>query len=499
MNDTVQHPAPADAELGDRIGLALTRRSVTGVTGMSVDLEAVHRGARRRRRRRSGAVVVVSLALVAGGLNVLGRRDLPPPAVTTPSVPLPPPDVIGAAAVLPESYGEPVSVYATAGGVPVGVPLPRIDVWERDTTRVVVRTFDEPVASGPALDDWSVAATTAAESPDATSTALPRTVQLADDQWAQISGEMGWNENAVTVRGASREEAQELFDGLIEIDGALAPPPGFSLVEHVDAQPASAVTGWYQQITYGEISEGVSADDLRDVWVGTNELVAGRDTLELATGWDVGAIRFVDGREVFFSHREQGNDAALQWIDASGIMVYVFSTSGSLDEAVIEDVSLVTQREFEAAADDISERLAVEPARAQAMVDGIPLTVRGTPTNVVGCVGASGDGEQCFFDINASMNTQPNVGMISALVDGEWIIGGYYELGIDGYPDPGLSDERFTTPDGTLLPVVTANADGFAWILIRVPAGVNWIFPDITGEIGSTSRAIRPVVVGALG
>lgn len=84
-------------------------------------------------------------------------------------------------------------------------------------------------------------------------------------------------------------------------------------------------------------------------------------------------------------------------------------------------------------------------------------------------------------------------------VDDEWVIAGYFELGVEGYPAPDLSDERFTTPDGAVLPIATATANGFAWMVIRVPPGVNTIFPDVMGEIGGTSRASRPVVVGTLG
>lgn len=494
MNDTVPSPDTLDSALGHRVGHALNRHSVTGMT---VDLGAVHRGARRRRRRRSGVSVVALLAVVVGAGAVLAQRDLPPPAATNPSVPLPPPQVIGAAAVLPDSYGVPVALYANAGGVPVGAPLPRIDVWDRGTTRVVVRTFDESLANDQEFDNM-VVATTAAESPDVAAGAAPRVEQLAHDQWVKVFGANQWESDAVTVRGVTRDEAQELFDSLVATNGALAPPSDFVLVQHVDAQPASTPTGWYAQSGFGDPASRDYANGFGDVWVGASELVDGRDTLELAAGFLVGAIKSIDGREVFFDHRdERGTGTSMRWIDPSGVMVFAFS-SNDLDERVIDDVGLVTQRTFEVVAGDLSRRLAGEPARAQAVVDGVPLTLRGTPSNVVGCLG-EGEGEQCFFDVNASLNSRPTVGTISALVNDEWVIAGFYELGVEGYPDPDLSDDRTTTLDGTVLPVVTGIADGFAWMVIRVPPGVDTIFPDVMGEIGGVSRANRPLVIGPLG
>ncbi|HQV59052.1 MAG TPA: hypothetical protein PKV27_13625, partial [Ilumatobacteraceae bacterium] len=58
----------------------------------------------------------------------------------------------------------------------------------------------------------------------------------------------------------------------------------------------------------------------------------------------------------------------------------------------------------------------------------------------------------------------------------------------------------YSTPDGTLLPIVTRERDGFLWYVIAVPDDVNVITAAPTNNAGGVVGQIaRPLVIGALG
>jgi Sulfatase len=96
------------------------------------------------------------------------------------------------------------------------------------------------------------------------------------------------------------------------------------------------------------------------------------------------------------------------------------------------------------------------------------LTLRGTADDVVLCIG-TGAAEQCAAHPNASVNAPPVTGTMDMIIDGERIVFGSLELGVDHY-NPDVNDDRFVTPEGEILPVTSTEQDGLPWYAIRVPA-----------------------------
>jgi len=74
-------------------------------------------------------------------------------------------------------------------------------------------------------------------------------------------------------------------------------------------------------------------------------------------------------------------------------------------------------------------------------VDGVTVTFRAGPTDVVLCVGYSGD-EQCAADPDASLHAPPVAASVDAVVGGEWIIAGVFELEGAGYR-PVIDDDEY--------------------------------------------------------
>jgi hypothetical protein len=429
--------------------------------------------------------------MVAGAVTVLSQRSADAPVAEPPPVEVPAPPTIDVAAVLPTSFGDPVSLYAIGGGQPQGTVHPRVDIWSAGTTRIVVRTFPEP-GSVPDLSGspTTVAAPAVTEAPDPNLTSTVGDIeQLASDQWVKYFSAERNQGNTVIIRGADSADAEAMFDSLVDIDGVLAPPAGFELVEHADAVPASELSGWYTLVGYGAGSG--------ELFVSAWEPDPGRESLELATAWSVGAIRTVAGREVFDDHAYVGREA-LMWLDPSGAVVGVYGDSTALDDSIVSQVSLVPQRQLEALAGELSARLASRPVMAAAEVDGLNLTLRGTTGDVVLCIG-TGAAEQCAADQNASINAPPLAGTNDTIVDGEWIVFGYFELGVDQYM-PDVSDDRFVTPEGETLPVTSVEQDGFLWYAIRVPTAARTLTVDASNDVGGiVGTAARPLVIGPLG
>jgi hypothetical protein len=431
---------------------------------------------------------IASIAVAVAGVTVIVRRHAETVPSDSPPISVPAAPVIPAVAVLPASFGEPVYAYASQGGQPRGAALPRVDVWESGSTRVVVRTFSAPNAASPSTT-FEPPATTAAEAPG-TGTAPGTIEQLASDQWVQYRSPQRQRGDNVIVRGLARAAAEALFASLVDEGGALAPPSGFSLVDHADASPAGAPAGWYAMVGYGEGSG--------DRWVITSPLMPDRPSLELAMSFAVGSVRDIDGRQVFVEKPAENRVPALTWLDPSRVVIG-FTSSTAADESVVGQTSLVSQAELEHIAATISSRFAARPVLASTHLDGLALTLRGTEGDVAACVG-TGAAEQCAADINASINQPPIAGTMHALVDGQWVIWGYFELGVDGYDTPDPSDDRFLTPQGERLPIVTGEDDGFLWYVIRVPAGVGTVTTSSSNDVGGVVGTVaRPIVVDAFG
>ncbi|MGD9998141.1 MAG: hypothetical protein AB7L17_03820 [Ilumatobacteraceae bacterium] len=474
-----------DERLGARVGAMLGRRRGAR---LSLGLDEVRDGARRRRARHRTALGVAVLALVAGSVTVLARRgsdgpvDQPPAdtAVVTPT--------IGAAAVLPASYGDPVSVYATGGGNPRGAPLPAVDVWSDGTTRIVVRTFSR--ATSGATDD-----TLSDEPPPTTAAELEpvsrsgQIEEIGEGQWVLYLSGDGVRGDHVIVRGADRASASALVESMVEVDGVLAPSGAFDLVEHADAGSAAEPNGWYAQVGYGA--------GFGEIWVSANEMTPTRGTLELAASWSLGELRSVGGREVL---EQQVDDTrrSMTWIDPSGVQLSVWGYSSAVDDSIVSELLLVSSRELQVIAGELSRRLATEPAMTAVDIDGLRITLRGTRDHVVSCVGTGSD-EQCAVDEQASVDSQPLAGAMDATVGDQWVMYGYSEIGEDGLV-PDVSDDQFVTAAGTALPVSSTVHDGYLWWVVRASSNDRTIRLAWTNDIGGVVGTIaRPLVIGSLG
>ena len=88
---------------------------------------------------------------------------------------------------------------------------------------------------------------------------------------------------------------------------------------------------------------------------------------------------------------------------------------------------------------------------------------------------------------------------MDTIIDGHWVVFGYFELGVDQY-NPDVNDDRFVTPQGEMLPVTTAEQGGFLWYAIRVPATARTLTVEASNDIGGIVGTVaRPLVIGPLG
>lgn len=487
MNDTMMRPS--DDDLGARLATALDRRT-TGVGSAGIDLRDVRRGARRRRVVRVVGVAAACTAVAIGGVIVLAQRDSEPPAPSDrPPADVPTPSPIGAVAVLASSFGEPVSVYASRGGGPTGADLPQVDVWQSGAKRIVVRTFvdlpDDPTPTVPISTAPATAVAVESGDPQRTSSLEA----LADDQWVAFQTADRQQGDNIVLRGMSRAEAEAAVDAITVVDGVRQPASGFDLVEHVDPAPSSTPTGWFVTVGYGS--------GAGDTWTNTWEPAVGRATLELETGWQVGAMESIAGRDVLVTEFSGQPGSSWTWIDESGIGVSVSSFDHALDASVVSAVTLAEPAAVEAIADALSAQLADDPLLATAQVDGVDLTIRGGDTRIAMCIGV-GDAEQCTPDPNASLGAPPIGAKMDTIVDGEWVVFGAYQLVGDDRPN--MADVRITTPDGTVLPITVVEQDGFLWTVIRVPGDAHSITVDWQdGAGGILGQVQRPLVIGTLG
>lgn len=490
--------------LDDRIAQALERRADPP---MDLDLDAVRRGARRRRARRRAGTALTIAALAGGAVTAIAVRAADPAPTDGPVATAPEPPPFGAAALLPaEVFGPPTEVAAERRAT-WNVVLPRIDVWESDTRRIVVHTHpaatdaDATAVEVTAVPATTAPATTATPSPDAVvdlpGSAIGVVEQLAEDQWVMYLTAERNQGDFVIARGMSRSDAERAFRSLVHVDGVLQPGAGYRRVEHADAGPPSTPSSWYTQVGFGARTEFANAPD---TYVAVSEPTAGRDSLELVAAYSPVAVLDIGGREV--AELRFDDDRTYMWRDPIGVYVTVWSFDGLVQRdtiaGIIAGMRLIGPPEFHTIADGISSARGAEPEVAHADVGSTRLTLRGTPTNVVLCIGA-GDGEHCTLDYNASMNEPPINSTIDAVVDGAWIIAGVYELSVDR-DRPDLGDERYTLPDGTDAPITVVESDGRLWWTVRVPAGVDRVtthWENDTGGIVGTIK--RPIVVGPLG
>jgi hypothetical protein len=478
-------------DLTDRLAGALDGRADPPMT---IDLDAVRRGARRRRSRRRGATAGAGVLVVAAAVSAIGFRDEPAaPAAPADSAVEPP--AIGGAAILPVAeFGEPVEVYASRAGAPWGQDLPQIDVWESPTGRLVVRTRlldgrDPSIAPPTTVPVTTVPVTTAVPSAgDVLDVGTRPGVieQLADDQWVVYLSDDRFTGDVVVARGMTRAEAEREFSTLVDVDGVLTPPVGYELVEHADAQPSSFPRNWYAQTGFG---------DAPDLWVSVTSQTEGRGSLELQMTGSPGALRTVDGVDVMQLPTDSDIQTSLSWIDERGFLIGVWSWSRELGDEIVEQVTAIGPAEFEAIADAISDEQTTQALRDTAEVDGVQLSVRGTPDEVVLCIG-SGPDEQCARDAAGGL-----YGTMDALVDGEWIIFGAYDIDPEYPPTVDDFDSlRWTMPDGNDVDVQVVEAPGRFWYIARVPAGVPLITADSRNFTGGFAGPVgRPVVIGSLG
>jgi hypothetical protein len=488
----------------DRIARALERYADAPMT---IDLDAVRRGARRRRARRRTGTALTIAALAGGAVTAIAVRAADPPPTDGPVATAPELPPFGAAALLPaDIFGPPTEVAAQRRAT-WNVALPRIDVWESGAQRIVVHTHPAATdADAPAVEATAVPATTA---PVTTATPSPDDVvdlpgsatgvveQLADDQWVMYLSAERSQGDFVIARGMSRSAAERAFRSLVIVGDALQPAEGYRRVEHADASPPSTPSSWYSQVGFGARAEFANVPD---TYVVVSEPTAGRDSLELAAAHMPVAILDIGGREV--AELRFDGDRSYMWRDPIGVYVTVWSFAELVERDTIADIvagtRLIGPPEFHAIADGISSTRSAEPEVAHADVGSTRLTLRGTQTNVVLCIAAV-EAEHCTLDYNASINEPPINSTIDAVVDGEWIIAGVYELTQDR-DRPDLGDERYTLPDGTDAPITVVESDGRLWWTARVPVGVDRVTTHWENDTGGIVGTVtRPIVIGPLG
>ena len=469
---------PDDHDLGTRIGRVLDR---SAARPMSIELSDVRRGARRRRARPRVVAGVACAALAVSAVVVLGQRDEPTSTADRPLVDIAA-STVRAAGLLPvEQFGEPTSVWASRGGIPRGVALPQVDVWQSGEQRIVVRTFLE--AAAPASMP-SAAALPSVPPQQADDTRVVE--RIADDQWVLfLSSDRELGDNVI-ARGMTRTEADAAFASLILAEGVLA-PTGFALVEHADAAASTDPIGWTTTVAYGPGGG--------ETFVSVIEPTPGRESVELAGAWSPAAVRSVDGVE--YAHVIQSGRTSLSWRDSSGVFIGVSSTS-PLDADIVASVELIDRPALETIAETIGAQHSAKPALMTVELGGQVVTRRGNDDDVVLCIG-SGSSEECARNPGtAEAGGPPVTAKISAIVDGQWVI-----AGMMGTPDgwtPDFSDDSFKLPDGRDAPIQELEQDGTHWFVVTIPDGVDTITVSPSNDLGGIVGPIaRPLFAESIG
>lgn len=506
---------PGD-ELGAELGAAL-RAGVMSAPVHPLDLRRVERGARRRRNRRRSAATATGVVLtVAMGWALTARTGdrqpaEPPPATSASTI-----SSAADARVLPV-YAVPVGdapplrmeVYSA---MPVGVPLPAVDVYRSGDETFVIRTMP-PAADQLEADDTDVTvATTVAEANDLTDWLGRETqpvsvrgtsgalLQLADDQWALRLPDLPEGGETVLIgRAMSSERFLALADGATAVsDGSLVVGAPWARTEHVDAAPALTTS----------VGPGASVSvDMVQVlmtWLPSTD----RGTLETIQTLDAPqAIMRIGATDVLTSDQGDGR-ASVIWIDpAAGVGVLRSVASDDVAHALdaVRFVDASTWTELAAAS---SARIVAEiPEVEHAEVDGLTLVHRhaGAPSSdetsattgepATGravdvdalCVVSGDPGEQChagWFSIGPLTSFDA-----SFVIDGEWILAGYRAASQNPYAD--TDEVRFTSEDGACCEVMWTMQGDLWWYVVRAASEVQAVTTNIGDEFDGPVGVLR--------
>ena len=376
MNKTIDSDLD---ELGARLGRALHRR-VASQGVRPIGLDPILAGVARRRARRRSSAIVVCVALVAAGGVALATRTHDSVVGDDGDGSTVRPPLLPAFALLEGApgVGNPVSMSAQRGGVPMGISIPRIDVWASGDQRLVVRSVDNAEVPPSPGATTTVAATTAV----ATGSTEPwggRQVsklqvrgvdgaiqELAADQFAVwIPTSSPDRYSVVIARGMSRAEASAEVAALVDVDGVLQPVSGFTAIETAAALPASTPSRPYAAAQYNYVG---------NMYVWTYLPPVGRSSIETMDWTTLGRLESISGRDVMVDDNPLDGTASATWLDQSGAVISVALRGADGDVVnLVPFVHMVSQADWLRQSVALSDRI---PATCPSLIASRSVTLR---------------------------------------------------------------------------------------------------------------------------
>lgn len=484
---------PEFDELGAQLGRALRSR-VAAQRFSPPEMHSVHAGARRRRAAHRGGAGLVCLALVAAAGFALARRTDQTVPGDDGGAPVGRPPILPAYAVLDGAPGvdAPTAMWTQRGGQAMGLPVPRIDVWQSGDQRLVIRSVDNrDVLPAPGVTTTVVATTVVASPGDAWAGRPVTDVKVRGTDGALES--LGADQFAVWVpassdqytlvigRGMSSDQLLADVESLVVVDGVLQPAAGFTRVESAGALPATTPAPAFAEVAHGRTG---------GPFIGTNTPLAGRSSIE-TVGWiGVGRLEQIDGLEAMVTDERMGNSPSVTWLDPSGVVVNVTAQNGS-PEDLVPFVHLVGEAEWTARGAALSARLTADLAVAdQVTIGSVLLTRRGSTDGGALCLVAAGS-ESCVADTTGE---SPVSLSDQAEINGQWVIYGYRQVLPEEESYLTTDDLRFTSSDGSCCTVEATKHNGAYWYVVHVDDDVDVIETNLGlvfgGIVGSITRPL---------
>jgi hypothetical protein len=482
-------------ELGAQLGHALHRR-VASQGVRSIGLDPILAGAARRRARRRSGVIVVCLALIAAGGAALTTRAHDSVVGDDGDGSTARPALLPAFALLEGApgVGDPASMSAQRGGTPMGVSVPRIDVWESGDQRLVVRSVDNTEVPIPPGVTTTVVATTAV----ATGSSEPwgerrvsklqiREVdgaiqELAADQFAVwVPTTSPDRYSLVIARGMSRAEALAEVAALVDVDGVLQPASGFIAIEQAAALPASTPSSAYA---------GAQYNYLDDLYVATYLPPVGRSSLETIDWTTVGRLESISGRDVMVDDNPLDGTASATWLDPSGAVTTVALRGGDV-ATLVPFVHMVDQAVWLRQSVALSDRMARDlPVAGRVSIGSASLIYRSSNDKTAFCLAFDAT-EAC---VNDSSQSSPVSLADQVEINGHWVIFGYRQILPDEEPNLTGEELKFTSASGSCCDVETVKHGDAIWFMVQVDDGVDVVDTNVGnlygGIVGSISRPL---------
>ena len=275
--------------------------------------------------------------------------------------------------------GQPVSMWASPGSGPMGVAIPRTDVWQAGNQRLVIKSVDNSsVPLSPAVTTTVVPTTAVASGssePWANRQVTTLTVrgvsgaieELSSDQfavWILTSSPVKYT--VVIGRGVSREQVLADVESLVVLNGALQPSTGFDLIESVMPLPPTTRAPAFASVSYSNAGSPI---------VTTISVPEGRASIETASWLDEGRLDLVAGREVMFVDGRLGSPPSVSWLDPRGVATTVSARVGNVVD-LVPFVRMVSEGDFIRQGIDLSHRVSLPMAKDDAAsVGDVTLTV----------------------------------------------------------------------------------------------------------------------------